>query len=51
VGPRPDLIDLQRAGEEVARLRPSGVRAASSTAMVGATLLVQPVGLSTRPRR
>ena len=51
VGPRPELIDLERASGEVARLRPLGLRAASSTAVVGGSMLVQPVGLSPRPAR
>jgi Purine catabolism regulatory protein-like family/PucR C-terminal helix-turn-helix domain len=49
VGPRPQLVDLTAARTEVARIRPLGLRAASSLSTPGGTLLVQPVGLAARP--
>ncbi len=51
VGPARGLLDLDRARDEVVRLRPSGLRAASSTGVAGGTMVVQPVGLAPRPTR
>lgn len=51
VGPRPELVSLERSAEEVRRLRPRGVHAASSATVPGGTMLVQPVGLAPRPSR
>jgi purine catabolism regulator len=49
IGPRPELLDLTVARDEVARIRPRGMRAASSLSTSGGTMLVQPVGLAARP--
>ena len=49
LGPRADDLDPVLVGAEVARIRPQGLRAASTVQSAGETLVVQPVGLAGRP--
>lgn len=49
LGPAAHLLDPGLVAQEVRRMRPRGLRAASSTGMPGGTLLVHPVGVSGQP--
>ena len=49
LGPRRVELDLALAQTEVDRIRPQGLRAAASVSVVGATTVVQPVGLAGQP--
>jgi len=49
LGPRGRDLDLALVGAELGRIRPQGLRAASSVAIGGVTTIVQPVGLTGRP--
>lgn len=49
LGPRRGDLDLALVGAEASRIRPQGLRAASSALVDGATTIVQPLGLTGRP--
>lgn len=49
VGPAPRTVDLAAVRAEVARIRPQGLRAASSLTVRDGTTAVQPLGLRGRP--
>jgi len=49
LGPRADDLDPVLVAAEVARIRPQGLRAASTLQSAGETVVVQPVGLAGRP--
>lgn len=51
LGPRTASLDPLLVAAEVDRIRPQGLRAASSVQSEGVTVLVQPVGLAGRPSR
>jgi purine catabolism regulator len=48
-GDRPGLLAQQAVADEIARMRPRGLRAAASAGTPGGTLLVHPLGLRSRP--
>jgi purine catabolism regulator len=48
-GDRPELLPEQAVADEIARMRPRGLRAAASAGTPGGTLLVHPLGLRGRP--
>ncbi|HEU4566892.1 MAG TPA: PucR family transcriptional regulator [Marmoricola sp.] len=48
-GDRPDLLAGPVVAEQVARMRPRGLRAAASASTPGGTVLVHPLGLRGRP--
>lgn len=51
LGPRTPMFAETLVGEEVARIRPRGLRAASSVPGSGGTLMLQPIGVRGRPVR
>ncbi|MGN6161278.1 MAG: PucR family transcriptional regulator [Marmoricola sp.] len=51
VGPKPGIFAETLVAEEVARIQPRGLRAASSVPGSGGTLMVQPIGVHGRPAR
>jgi purine catabolism regulator len=48
-GPRSAELDLAAATEELARIRPQGLRAASSLASPSGTMMLHPLGVRPRP--
>lgn len=51
LGDRPELLDVPVVTDAVARMRPQGLRAASSLSSPGGTVLVNPLGVKGRPDR